>query len=200
MTGDLDAVLASIDGALADDELPDAMRWSPEPERVEDAGAPYAEDRGFPVIPTRRGGVRFTVPEGWTPPRGLAPSVVIVDDPIVWRPLSLPEATRLALQAERSREEYERNLQALRELFAPAAEQLGRLVESLRQIAAESGLRFAELVDAIGKLGANPHAPIPPPRRLRDEDPRAYALALRQSRWTGPDRQVQHRPRPRRVP
>lgn len=166
MTRDLDAVLASIDGALADDDLPDAMRWSPKPERVEDAGAPYAED-----------------------PRPV----------LLLRPLSLPEATRLAVQAEQSREEYEANLQALRELFAPAAEAMAALVESFRSIAAESGLRFAELVDAIGKLGANPHAPIPPPRRLRDEDPRAYALALRQSRGTGPDRQVQHRPRPRRV-
>jgi hypothetical protein len=37
-----DAVLASIDGALMDPEIPDGMRWSPEPEHVSDPDAmPY---------------------------------------------------------------------------------------------------------------------------------------------------------------
>lgn len=35
------AVLASIDGALADEDLRDGMRWSPQPEQVEGAPAPF---------------------------------------------------------------------------------------------------------------------------------------------------------------
>lgn len=34
-------VIEAIDGALADSEFPDAMRWSPEPETVTDAPAPF---------------------------------------------------------------------------------------------------------------------------------------------------------------
>jgi hypothetical protein len=59
-----DAVLASIDGALADEELPDAMRWSPQPEKVTDAGwatfdgdcvplPPQRYEPALPVIPAR---------------------------------------------------------------------------------------------------------------------------------------------------
>lgn len=36
-----DAILASIDGALADDDLRDGMRWSPQPEQVTDAPEPF---------------------------------------------------------------------------------------------------------------------------------------------------------------
>jgi hypothetical protein len=36
-----DAILASIDGALADEGLRDGMRWSPEPEKVIDAPEPF---------------------------------------------------------------------------------------------------------------------------------------------------------------
>lgn len=36
-----DAILASIDGALADEELRDGMRWSPEPHTVTDAPEPF---------------------------------------------------------------------------------------------------------------------------------------------------------------
>lgn len=66
MTRDLDAVLASIDGALADEAMPDGMRWSPAPEKVTDAAVnlydgecvPIPPQRheqigGFPVIPAR---------------------------------------------------------------------------------------------------------------------------------------------------
>lgn len=34
-------VIDAIDGALADEEWPDAMRWSPDPEAVDDAPAPF---------------------------------------------------------------------------------------------------------------------------------------------------------------
>jgi hypothetical protein len=66
-----DAVLAAIDGALADEALPDGMRWSPEPEKVTDAAVnlydgecvpippqAYEQPEDFPLIPTRRGGIR----------------------------------------------------------------------------------------------------------------------------------------------
>lgn len=183
MTGDLDAVLASIDGALADGELPDAMRWTPDPETVEVTGDPYTEDEddplGSPIL-------RFVTRER-------------MRERIVLRPLTMPEAIGYALRAEQSAEEYERSLERLRAVFEPAAEAVASLVEAFGKIAADAGLRFSELVDALGKVTRDPSQPIPPPRRLRGEDPRAYALALRQARSTGPDRQVQHRPRPRRI-
>jgi hypothetical protein len=164
VTSDLDAVLASIDGALADDDLPDAMRWTPNPETVNDAGDPYTEDSA----------------------------------PLLLRPLTMPEAVAWSFRAEQSREDYAQALADLRAVFEPAAEAVAGLVETFGKIAADAGLRFSELVEAIGKAARDPWQPIPPPRRLRTEDPRGYALALRQARSTGPDRQVQHRPRPRR--
>lgn len=61
-----DAVLAAIDGALADPAMPDAMRWSPEPEKVPDAGwatfdgdcvplppQDYEQAATLPAIPAR---------------------------------------------------------------------------------------------------------------------------------------------------
>jgi hypothetical protein len=212
MTGhDLDAVLASIDGALADGELPDAMRWTPAPETVEDAGDPYTEDRWSPLT-TLRGEIRYPWPRpvdsvtGQPTPyqwgRGPVPERVGARCSIVpvfpTRPLTMPEAVAYALRAEQHRDDYERSLEQLRDLFAPAAEAIAGLVDTFGKIAADVGMRFSELVEALAKLSRDPRQPIPPPRRLRDEDPKAYALALRQARGTGPDRQVQHRPRPRR--
>lgn len=183
MTGDLDAILASIDGALADADLPDAMRWTPTPGTVDDAGDPYTEDRHSPLILTGR-------PQ-------LMPGAPAYMQPV--RELTLPEVMRLAVQAEQARNDYEQALANVRAVFAPAAEALARMVEAFGKIAADAGLRFSELVDMLGKAARDSWQPILPPRRLRDEDPRAYALALRQARSTGPDRQVQHRPRPRRI-
>jgi hypothetical protein len=164
VTSDLDAVFASIEGALADDALPDGMRWAPGPETVTDAGYPYTEDPYTPVL----------------------------------RPLTIRGAYEWTLRAEQSREDYERALTGLREASTAAAEAIAGLVDAFGKIAAEGGLRFSELVDALSKASRDPWQPILPPRRLRGEDPRAYALALRQARGTGPDRQVQHRPRPRK--
>jgi hypothetical protein len=48
-----DAVLASIDGALADAELPDAMRWSPEPEKAQDTGPLEFDGEVVPQPPQR---------------------------------------------------------------------------------------------------------------------------------------------------
>lgn len=176
MTGDLDAVLASIDGALADDELPDAMRWSPEPGTVEQDPRLLRFDGSI-------------VPQ---PPQEY-------EELLVLRPLTMSEANAWALRAERSPAEHEEALRQLRELFAPAAEAIAGLVDAFGRIAADAGLRFSEVIEAIGKAtSATEHLSIPPPLRLRTEDPKGYALALRQSRGTGPDRQVQHRPRPRR--
>lgn len=88
MTRDLGQILAAIDGALADDELPDAMRWSPEPDAVAVARAPFdgetvwvgpeeqsstfdevldydpalpIDARNFPRISAPRGGIRYVV-------------------------------------------------------------------------------------------------------------------------------------------
>jgi hypothetical protein len=44
-------VLDSIDGALADTDMPDAMRWSPEPEQVTDAGDLPFDGRIVPQPP-----------------------------------------------------------------------------------------------------------------------------------------------------
>lgn len=50
MSDRTDHVLAAIDGALADDELRDGMRWSPEPAEVTDA-YPMPYDGTFVPIP-----------------------------------------------------------------------------------------------------------------------------------------------------
>lgn len=64
MSRDLDGLLAAIDGALGDADLPDAMRWAPNPEQVEPDGAPiYAEDTAWAPITTRRGGIRYELRE-----------------------------------------------------------------------------------------------------------------------------------------
>lgn len=51
MTRDLDAVLASIDGALADEAMPDGMRWSPAPEKVTDAAVNLYDGECVPIPP-----------------------------------------------------------------------------------------------------------------------------------------------------
>lgn len=48
-----DAVLAAIDGALMDPELPDGMRWSPEPETAEDPQAMPYDGELVPTPPQR---------------------------------------------------------------------------------------------------------------------------------------------------
>lgn len=53
-------VLAAIDGALADAELPDAMRWSPDPAK---AAAPHPYDGSHVPLPPQR----YERP--WEPPR-----------------------------------------------------------------------------------------------------------------------------------
>jgi hypothetical protein len=154
---DLDAVLASIDGALGDYSVSgDAMRWTP--------GDPEA------------------LPE-WQP-LGRGAFVPSFADAVC-------AASDVALAEQR-----------VRVVFRVDEGALERFRETCRQ----AGARFADLVEALnpvmqklGEVFAQLRPPgVPPPPALRATDPRAYALALRQSRGTGPDRQVQHRPRPRR--
>ncbi len=66
MTTSFDATLAAIDGALADVDLPDAMRWSPTPADVDDAGVPYQEDEDLTWTP-------WTLPPAPPPHPGLSP-------------------------------------------------------------------------------------------------------------------------------
>jgi hypothetical protein len=62
-----DAILASIDGALMDPEIPDGMRWSPAPERVCDPDAvPY--DGAIVPIPHQT-----YEPGSWGPPADRRP-------------------------------------------------------------------------------------------------------------------------------
>jgi hypothetical protein len=144
VTRDLGPILAAIDGALADDEFPDAMRWSPEPETVDDARAPFDGETVWVGPDERRDPVTGRpTPYRWG--RGVPADLVIVDEPIGtvtrveetaegivvsgelnadgfrlaerlglvdpdpfgpnyrpvgWRPLTMPEAVGLALQAE----------------------------------------------------------------------------------------------------
>jgi hypothetical protein len=46
-----DAVLAAIDGALMDPEMPDGMRWSPEPEKVPTGGTLPYDGEVVPIPP-----------------------------------------------------------------------------------------------------------------------------------------------------
>jgi hypothetical protein len=120
-----------------------------------------------------------------------------VHSPLIWW-LGVSElAVAEAIEAGRAAERAER----VRAVFRVDEEALERFRETCRQI----GQSFADLVEALNpvmqKLGetlAQLRPPgSPPPPALRTTDPRAYALALRQHRGTGPDRQVQHKPRPR---
>jgi hypothetical protein len=227
VTRDLDAVLASIDGALADDEFPDAMRWSPEPETV-DAPEPYDGDLVWqPEQRYEQAGPILTLPAGYRPARPwteqanadpLGDLIRATEalrrrgvDPVTRRPtpyrwgghenarcevrpvfgglpvdhlivdeLFLVDPAHRAEVAARREEEARRIVRQLGEWFAGVAEAVSSTVEQI-------GKAFAAIV------------PRPePPRTLRETDPRAYALQLRQSRGTGPDRQVQRQHRPRR--
>lgn len=277
MSRDLDAVLASIDGALADEEFPDAMRWSPEPEAVDDARAPFDGEtvwvgpeersstydetldydpalpistRNFPLIPTRRGGIRFPRPPAGVIPRGMMPDLLILDDPIPWtEPASDPLGDVLRAAERRSStwrpapigrvtriEETEEGLAAggtldlglgdpfahararcsilpvfpdadvylvdpahRAEVLAARREEALRVFAQLGEVVQQIADTFVTTAEQIGKALAA-LAPRPePPRSLREADPRAYALQLRQSRGTGPDRQLQRQHRPRRV-
>lgn len=101
----------------------------------------------------------------------------------------------------------------------PAARQLAlafddpevraRLEEGVRRLAESVAITVEAALAAFAKVCKAYAESIPPAlRQLREagvlpepppEDPRARALWLRQHRGTGPDRQVQHRPRPRRI-
>lgn len=85
-----------------------------------------------------------------------------------------------------------------------------RIEESCRQLAEHARLAVESVYEALGRaIEAYGLALRPVVEQLREAgvlpeepptDPRARALWLRQHRGTGPDRQLQHRPRPRRVP
>lgn len=235
MTRDLDAVLASIDGALADGELPDAMRWSPEPEQIDDAGDPYAEDQGLPLLLTaRRGGIRYgraptdrewaiggraaglgdtspvqqdadreraldrlaaglDVPrhllDGPSPPEHARARCLI--EPVFGGHAARSELEALCRAMNATPEQRER----LEAWTRDAAERLGVIVEDLLRALAPAMTDLGrQLDDVYGKLREAGIVPEEPPG-----DPRTRALWLRQHRGTGPDRQVQHRPRPRRI-
>jgi hypothetical protein len=149
--------------------------------------------------------------------------LVILDDPIPWPVLGrvvaveeddrgvtvtgelLPEhAARVAAwlfpSAVQAAAEFERAREQLARVFADTAEQLRPVLESLGLAAQQTGVSWAQLIDRwredwqarqVGKLP-------PPVPELRQQDPRAYALQLRQARGTGPARLVQQQHRPRR--
>lgn len=79
--------------------------------------------------------------------------------------------------------------------FQQLAAWANRAVEDLVRALAPAMTEFGrQLNDMYGKLREAGILPEEPPG-----DPRARALWLRQHRGTGPDRQVQHRPRPRSI-
>ncbi len=86
---------------------------------------------------------------------------------------------------------------------AELEEGVRRFAEGLR-LAVESVLpEFLRQAEAIGRAAEGMRAVLREAGVLPEEpptDPRARALWLRQHRGTGPDRQLQHARRPRRVP
>ncbi len=93
----------------------------------------------------------------------------------------------------------DRQVEALRRAFDVSPEEWDRLCAAIEQITQHLGAVFAEVLRSAEAMTA----PLCDAGVLPEEpptDPRARALWLRQCRGTGPDRQVQHRPRPRRVP
>lgn len=194
MSGGVDDVLAAIDGALADPEIPDGMRWSPDPAAV--PGDPWADRFDGDVVPQPAqryedpdprpllsadcGRMRHEGCDGHAGrclcschdrPRlsgggvlALGPGRLYLAGPLTAPPRPTPELLERITAAGRGFGEFTR---ALVEAARPA---------------------FDQLALQLGELRAAP----------REKDPRAYALELRRTRGTGPDRQRQHQPRPRR--
>jgi hypothetical protein len=101
-----------------------------------------------------------------------------------------PAARRLAefLDDPETRARMEADLQRF-------AEQYGLLVSSVSEALARAVEQYRPLLESVSATlrdaGVLPEQP--------PEDPRERALWLRQHRGAGPDRQLQHRPRPRRI-
>lgn len=138
---------------------------------------------------------------------GALDDLSVSDDAMRWNPDR--EAVRRRIVA---REQIRRNVSIVvppllsPEQVARTVEQVASLGEALRpafetfaKLVEEVGGSLAQAVEAL-RPALLDDSRIPPPRTLRDTDPRAYALELRRTRGTGPDRQVQHRPPPRRLP
>lgn len=269
---DTDAVLAAIDGALADPELPDGMRWSPEPEQAADPAAlafdgetvpqppqayeraaldralhsedPWARIERVRVAPGRAliDGVLYPPADqgsewvGVAQPRqqgraslslhgsGLSMSIggqpweELRERARSWDPDSVAAAAStvsgLAIRAA-SEAQAQAFYEAVRQRASSSPLSLSEVLAlslvtdpegtagALAGIWEEIARAFAPVAEAIAAaardLGralqaARPLAPEP----AEAEDPRARALRLAQQRGTGPDRQIQHRPRPRR--
>lgn len=169
----VEGVLAAIDGALADEEWPDAMRWSPAPGSVTDAGAPYTEDRELPLFTAPRGGIRHLYPPAAGP---LEVYTARTDTEVL---------VVLAPDVRVAREAFAAMGEAVGAVFAaigPAIEHILGALEGVGRAAVAAGI----------------HPDVPPDPAAQPFE-RAMWHRARLGRYgTGPARQVQHRPRPRR--
>lgn len=183
-------VLDAIDGALSDWTVSeDAMRWTPgERQRRADAVRHDA---------VRRHREQRT--------RSL---VVPREHPIPF----VAEALRTAEDMERARANLRAAMGVHPEVLEAFRDDLQRLglyaqnvLDAIRPAAEQIGKSYAEVAEqwrrAIVEVGRRqePSGRPGPAPTLRDTDPAAYALQARQTRSTGPNRQVQHEHRPRRT-
>jgi hypothetical protein len=224
---DLNPILAAIDGALADDEFPDAMRWSPEPDTVDDAPAafdgslvwqPLQRYEPVDLFAASRAAVTsaFEFEEAY---RHLAvswadPASDPLGDVLRTAELHRPGAghadarcsiapvfdgvlDELYLVDPAVRGEVEELRRREQTLIA------GQVGEAFRQVAESFGSAaqaIAPTLDQIGKALISLRSQgEPPPVELRDTDPKAHALQVRRTRGTGPERQLQRQHRPRRI-
>lgn len=183
MSRDLDAVLTAIDGALGDDELPDAMRWSPDPAQVTDAGAPYTDD-GWPLLPELRE-LRLPRQQGRGPVTGA--SLLGIMGTAVANAAEVEQArARLVLVFGTEHEAAE----AFREAVRHVTEGLAPLWEQVRRACDEAARSMLALYEQGREAGLLPDA--------GPTDPKARALWARQHRSTGPQvprAQAARRPR-----
>lgn len=208
-----DAVLASIDGALADEDLPDAMRWSPTPDRTRhpvpwhtEDGASFIEGtlpglldrlradrirwavvhRPLPPVPVRGEVVQRN---GWRmvdnryPPAPVVPARIAAGLGVPWSAVAVEVSSEVARVMERFR------AMVSSEEFVTSWQ---ALMDRVRQQGVSIGQAFSQASRALVSAGVIPE-PLPP-----TSDPRARALAHRSRLGAGPDRQVQHQHRPRR--
>lgn len=177
---DLDRLLATIDGALADEELSDGMRWSPTPEDAADPHLLAYDGQDVPLPPQHY--ERVDRP-------------IMVDRPII---ATLPGRYRPALSALAFVPVPPQVLIVLEPMQPPrtTAEQLWTAItEALRPLIEEVGRAIRAIGDALCP------APAPPPPRPGPDDPRARALWAHAARTTGPPRiGPERRPGPRRGP
>lgn len=222
-------VIDAIDGALADDEFPDAMRWSPEPEAVKGAPAPFDgslvwqppqryEQAGRPASPAERmldllgdDGIPVGLEHRRQRPvdrftldrrrrrQGQEPSFTLIDESHVW---VAPAGTPPDV-GEWTNVGYlvdEVAFEPRRPTVADWMECFERVGQLFAEMSSAFSAVFTPWSETIEHWRRQYECRPMAPERPEPEDPRERALRLRRNRNTGPSRDLTRQRPPRRLP